>query len=142
MAYRLIELHAVVADDSNQANKSFDRTATIWQTLDLETASPSLRVAPGDVEASIALGTIAQGYAVVVMADYPIRVRFNGPSATQFTLTSNNVPAQNVGAPLPANCVFAATMLVTSLYVQPITSAAQTANVWLTVTGDPSNPYT
>lgn len=140
MAYRLIELHAVVADDSNQANKSFDRTATIWQVNDLESATPTLRVAPADGLTSISLGTVAQGYAIIVLSDYPIRYKFNGGNLE--TMTSNNVPAMNVGAPLPANCFAGGTFLVTSLSVQPIVSAAQTANVWVMVTGDPTNAYT
>lgn len=142
MAYRLFEIHTVVGDDSNLQQKAFDRTATLTQVNDLEVAAPTIRVAPADADTQIVLGTISQGYSIAVYSDYPVKVRFNGNTATQFTLTSNNVAATNVGAPLPAECFIGGTFLVSSLYVAPITSAAQTANVWIVCTGDPANAYT
>lgn len=143
MAYRLFEVHAVVGDDSNLQQVAFDRTATIWQVADLEVAAPTFRVAPADAaDAQISLGTVAQGYCIALFSDYPIKLRVNSVSGTQLTLTSSNVPATNVGAPLPAKCFYATTALINSLFVSPIASAAQTANVWLLVTGDPTNAYT
>ena len=138
---RIFEIRAVVADDSNMQQVAFDRIAVLTQTKDLESASPTIRVAPADSDTSIGLGTITAGYGVAVFSDYPIKVRFNGSSATQFTLTSNNVPATNVGAPLPAQCFIGGTFNVTSVYVAPITGAAQTANVWIACTGDPTSAY-
>lgn len=142
MAYRLFQLTATVGDDSNLQNKAFDRTATLVQVADLEVAPPTIRVAPADSDTQIQLGTITQGYAIAVFSDYPIKVRFNGNTATQLTLTSNGVSPTNVGAPLPAQCFVAGTFLVSSLYVAPISSAAQTATVWVVCTGDPANAYT
>lgn len=139
--YRLIEAHVVTADDSNQSQITFNRTCSLTQTKDLEAASPTVRVAPADAEAAITLGTISTAYAIAIFSDYPILVRLNGPSSTQFTLTSSNVPATNVGAPLPANCCFIATCQVTSLRVAPITGASQTANVWICASGDPQSAY-
>lgn len=140
--YRLIQVRAVVADDGNLFGKTFDRSATLFQTRDLEATAPALRVAPGAAEAQVNLGALSTGYAIALFADYPVKVRLNGPSATQFTLRSNSTPPVNQGAPLPPQCVFVATMDVSSLYVEPIASATQTASVWLVVTGDPTNSYT
>lgn len=141
MAYRLFQLSATVGDDSNLQQKAFDRTATLTQVNDLEVANPTIRVAPADSDTQISLGTIAQGYAIAVFSDYPVKVRFNGNTSTQFTLTSNGATQTNVGAPLPAQCFIAGTFLVTSLYVAPISSAAQTATVWVVCTGDPTSAY-
>lgn len=139
MAYRLFELHAVVGDDSNLQQVAFDRTATIWQVADLEVANPTIRVGPSDSLTSISLGSITQGYAICVFSDYPIRYKFNGGNLE--VMTSSNAPATNVGAPLPAKCWVGGTFLVSSLSVQPIVSATQTANVWIVCTGDPLNAY-
>lgn len=141
MAYREFQVSVVVADDSNKSSKSFDRQAYIYQIKDLESVSPSIRVQPADVEALVSLGTITLGYAFAIFTDYPIRVRLNGVSATQFTMHSNNVPATNTGAPLPPQCVFMGNVEISSIYVQPIVNAQQTANVWLVVTGDPASAY-
>lgn len=141
MAYREFQVSVVVADDSNKSSKSFDRQAYIYQVKDLETVGPTIRVQPADAEVQVSLGTITTGYAFAIFADYPIRVRINGASATQFIMHSNNVPATNTGAPLPPQCVFMGNVEITSIYVQPIVNAQQTANVWLSVTGDPASVY-
>lgn len=142
MAYREFQVAVTVADDSNKASVSFDRQAFIYQTKDLESVSPSFRVLPGDAEALISLGTITTGYAFALYADYPVLVRLNGVSATQLIMHTNNVPATNSGAPLPPQCVFMGTVEVSSIRIAPITGAAQAANCWLVVTGDPANAYT
>ena len=143
MAYRLVEVHAVVGDDSNLQQVAFDRTATVWQTADLEVAPLTFRVAPADAaDVSIPLGTIAQGYAIHLFSDYPILVRFNSNTGTQFTLTSSNTPATNVGAPLPDSCYIGGNFKVTALYVSPISGASQTATCRVVCTGDPANAYT
>lgn len=142
MAYRLFEVRAVVADDQTMMNKSFDRSAMIWQSKDLEAVAPTIRVGASDSEATISLGTITTGYAFCIFSDYPILVRLNGSSATQFTMHTNSVPVVNTGAPVPPQCVFMGNIEVSSIRVSPITGAAQTANVWLAVTGDPTNAYT
>src|SRR5262245_40456653 len=140
--YRRMDLKVVVADDSNLEQVIFERSATIWKTLDLESVSPTLRVAPADGDTQVSLGAVTSGKFVALFSDYPIRFRINGAGATQFIMSSANVPATNVGAPLPAQCAFAGNLDVTSVYVQPIASAAQTANVWIVVCGDPTNNYT
>lgn len=142
MAYRLFEIRAVVADDSNMQQIAFERTGTFEQTKDLIVAPATIRVAAGAAETAITLGTLTTGYAWMVFSDYPIMIRLNGPSATQFTMTSNILQPVNVGAPTPATCFFGGTVQITSLRVAPITSPSQTANVWLVATGDPTNAYT
>lgn len=142
MAFRAFTVEVVIADDSNLNNVSFRRKATAFQTKDLEAAAPTVRIAPADSEATISIGTVTTGYAVAIFADYPVKVRLNGAAETQFTMRSNNVAAVNVGAPLPAQCVFIANIDVTSIRLTPIASAAQTANVWIAVTGDPTSAYT
>lgn len=141
MAYREFQVSVTVADDSNKSSVSFDRTAFIYQTRDLEAVSPTFRVAPADTEALISLGTITTGYAFALYSDYPIMVRLNGVSSTQFTMHSNGVPATNSGAPLPPQCVFMGNIEISSIRVAPITGAGQTANCWLVVTGDPQSAY-
>lgn len=141
MAYREFQVAVVVADDSNKSSVSFNRTAYIYQTKDLESVSPSIRVQPADSEALVSLGTITTGYAFSVFCDYPIRIRLNGVSATQHVMHSNNAPVVNTGAPAPPQCVLMGNIEITSIYVQPIVNAQQTANVWITVTGDPASAY-
>lgn len=142
MAYREFQVSVVVADDSTKSSKSFDRQAYIYQTKDLESVSPTIRVLPGDSEAQISLGTISLGYAFSILTDYPIRVRLNGASATQFVMHTNGVPVVNTGAPLPPQCVFMGNIEVSRIDVQPIVGAERVANVWICVTGDPANAYT
>jgi len=139
--YRRMDLKVVVADDSNLEQIVFERSATIWKTLDLETVSPTLRIAPTDGDTQISLGSITNGKFIALFADYPIRFRMNGAGATQYTMSLANVPATNLGAPLPAQCAFAGNLNITSLYIQPIASAAQTANVWVVICGDPLSDY-
>ncbi len=141
MAYRQTVIRTVVADDSNLSQVDYDRTATLNQTRDLQVFHTVKRVAVSDAETQVAIAPVTTGYLVDIRSDYPVMVRFNGPSATQFTLKGNNVSPTNIGAPLPDQCVFVASMTVTSIYVAPITGAAQTANVKVCVTGDPVSSY-
>jgi hypothetical protein len=141
MAYREFQVSVTVADDSNKSSKSFDRQAYIYQIKDLESVSPSIRVQPADGDVQVSLGTITTGYAFAIFADYPIRVRLNGAGATQLIMHSNNVPATNTGAPAPPQCVFMGNVEISSIYVQPIVNAQQTANVWICVSGDPASAY-
>lgn len=141
MAFRQIEARTVVADDSNQQQVSFDRSVSLKRTEDNEVYVGTLRIGAADSEATIALGTITTGYAISLYSDYPIRVRLNGASETQFVMTSSNTPVTNFGAPAPSNCCFVATVQVTSLRLQPINDAAQTATVHVAVTGDPTSAY-
>ena len=136
-----MDLKVVVADDSNLEQIVFQRSATIWKTLDLETVTPTLRIAPADGDTQISLGSITNGKFIALFADYPIRFRINGAGATQYTMSTANVQATNLGAPLPAQCAFAGNLNIASLYIQPISAAAQTANVWLVVSGDPVSDY-
>ena len=140
MAYRLLEARAVVASDSNQSDAS-QVSASLTQTADNETVDLKIRVAPTDADTQIALGTIATAYAVLIFSDYPVKVRLNGSSATQLTLTSSVPPVTNVGAPSPPNCVLVITAQVTSLYIAPISSAAETACVRIIASGDPTSAY-
>lgn len=142
MAYRLFEIHTAVGDDSTLSNELFDRFATLEQTNDLIGAPATARIAPAAAEVTIGLGTLVQGYAIAIYSDYPVLIRLNGAGATQYQMTSSNPPVTNVGAPLPAACCFVATILVSSVRIAPIASAAQTANVWLVATGDPASVYT
>lgn len=141
MAYRLMRLQMAVADDASMSQLSFSRDAEMWQVRDLEVAAPTVRVGTADAEAAISLGTLTTAYGIAIFSDYPIKVRLNGASETQFILTSNNTPATNVGAPNPAQCFFACTAQVTSLRIAPIASAARTANVWICASGDPATAY-
>lgn len=139
--YRLLEVRTVVADDSSLINKAFERSAVIWKTVDLESASPTLRVGTSDAEATVSLGSVSTGKFIAVYSDYPIRLRLNGASETQFTLNTGDVPVTNNGAPTPPKCFFGGNFDVTSLRVQPISGATQTANVWVVVTGDSISAY-
>ncbi len=112
------------------------------QTKDLQSAEAFVRIAPGASEAQVSIAPVTNGYWICVLSDYPVLVRLNGVSATQYTMRGNNVAATNVGAPLPDQCVFLATIAVTSVYLAPISGAVQTANCKVIVTGDPLNPYT
>lgn len=140
MAYRLFEASAVVASDSSQTDASMV-SASLTKTVDNETVDLKIRVGAADSDTQVTLGTLTTAYALAVFSDYPIRIRVNGSSATQLTLTSCNVPAFNAGAPLPPNCVYMTTAQVTSLYVQPISAAERTANVRVIASGDPTSSY-
>lgn len=139
--YRAVQLRVVAADDSNLRSVTFDRTLTAYQTRDLETAVAAVRVGTSDAQAQVSIAPLTTAYAVAVFSDYPIRVRFNGASETQFTMTPANVAAVNVGAPLPDQCAIYMQGQITSVWVQPISGATQTANVKIVATGDPSSAY-
>lgn len=142
MAYREFQVAVTVADDSNKSSVSFDRSAFIYQTKDRESVNQSFVVAPGDAEFVVSMGQVTLAYAWAVFTDYPVLIRPNGVSATQFTMHTNNVPATNSGAPVPPQCIALNTFELTSLRIAPITGAGQTANVWFVAIGDPSNAYT
>jgi len=142
MAYREFQVSVTVADDSNKSSVSFDRQAFIYQTKDLEAGGPPvIRIGPADAEAQVSIAPVTTAYGVAVMSDYPVRLRFNSPSGTQFIMHTNSVPATNSGAPYPPQCCFIATAEITSIYVQPIANAARVATVWLTAVGDPESAY-
>lgn len=142
MAYREFQVSVTVADDSNKSAVSFDRSAFVYQTKDLESVTQSFRVAPADAEFQVSMGQVGTAYGWALYCDYPVLVRLNGVSATQFTMHTNNVPATNSGAPLPPQCVAINNFEITSIRVAPISGAAQTANCWFVATGDPANAYT
>jgi hypothetical protein len=142
MAYRLLELRLRVgAESSLRGDLDADVDVTLSQTLDKETCSKRLRVGPSDAEAQVDISPVTTGYCVAVFSDYPVKLRINGAAETQFTGKTNNVSAVNVGAPLPYQYVFLATVTCTRLDIAPITSAAQTATVKVVVTGDPTTAY-
>jgi hypothetical protein len=143
MAYRSLTASVAVADDSNLQNLETQRSVTCFQTKDLKTWNQTYRVGTSDAQTANLLANISQGYFLWISSDYPVKVSINATSgAATFTLVSNNVAATNVGAPLPDQCMFAFTGLVTAVYLTPVASAAQTATVRLVVTGDPVNAYT
>lgn len=140
--YRLLEVRTVVADDSNLSNKMFEREAVIWKTADLESVAPTLRVAPGASQAAVSLGTVSTGKFVAIYSSYPIKVRFNASDGTQLSMNSANVPATNNGAAKLPMCFMGGNFDVTAIYVEPLSNATDTADVWICVTGDASNNYT
>lgn len=141
--FRSLIVEHVIADDSTLKQPVFGpRKASMYQTRDLEVFSTVIRVGPSDSDTQVAIAPVTTGYNLVMYSDYPIRFRVNGSGATQFTMRSNNVAPVNQGAPLPDQCVVVMPVEVTSLYVQPIASAAQTANVRIAITGDPTSAYT
>lgn len=138
--YRMMKVYCVVADDSNLNNKSFERSATIWKTVDLKADAPTLRVAPADTNTQVAL-PVTNIKAWAVFADYPVQVRFNASNGTPHPMSVSNVPAVNVGSPLPPQGCIAGNTTITGIWLSPITSASQTANVWIMVVGDPIADY-
>lgn len=141
MAFRTTTVRTVIADDATLDQVDYDRDATVYQVKDLQVFHTVKRIAPGVAEAQVPIAPITTGYFIDIRSDYPVMVRLNGVGATQFTLTSNSVSPTNLGAPLPDQCVFVANMQVTSIYLQPISGAGQTANVRIAITGDPQSAY-
>lgn len=139
--YRQTLLHTVVSDDSNQTQIQYDRQCVLNQTKDLQFFQTVKRINVSDAEAQVPIAPVTNAYFLEIRSDYPVMVRLNGASATQFTLKSNNVQPVNVGAPLPDNCVLCITALVTSVYLAPISGATQVANVKVTCSGDPTSSY-
>jgi len=139
--YRTTTIQVQAGDDSNLQSKLFDRAATFFQTKDLETASVMLRVAPGAADAAVSLAPVSTAYFVAIFSDYPVMYRLGASNATQQTMVSNGQPVVNNGAPAPDQCCLISTSLVSSLYIQPIAGAAQTANVRIFVSGDPASSY-
>ena len=146
MAYRLTTIRTIVADDSEMTRKYFDATATLYQSLDKEAVVKIVRIGTADADAEVSLSPLATAKYVEIRSDYPVRYRWIGSgsaaAATQMTLVGQGVAAVNQGAPLPDKCVAIITGNVTSLYLQPIASAAQTANVTVIASGDPVSDYT
>jgi hypothetical protein len=141
--YRYVKAEVGAAADSSLNDPTFGPFRIVAdQTLDLEQFTTTIRVAPGASEAQVAIAPVTTGYFIALFSDYPVKVRINGAMATQFTLKSNNVSAVSVGAPLPPQCFWCMTGEVTSVYLEPISSAASTATVRIVVTGDPTSSYT
>jgi hypothetical protein len=141
MAYRTTQVRTIIADDATLDQVDYDRQTTVYQTKDLQVFHTVKRVAPADAEAQVPIAPVTSGYFVDIRSDYPVQVRINGASATQFTLRSNGVSPVNLGAPLPDQCVFVATMAVTRIDIAPISGAQQTATVRIAVSGDPTSAY-
>lgn len=141
MAYRLTTIKTVVADDIELARKFYEGACVTYQTLDQEVVVKRVRVGTSDSDTAVDITPITSGKYVEIRSDYPVRVRINGVGATQFTLNGQGVAAVAQGAPMPDKCAFVAHIDVTSVYLQPIASAAQTANVTLILTGDPVSVY-
>lgn len=142
MAYRYTRVETGVAYDSTLNYPVFGPIKAYFdQVKDLQTFDTVIRIAPGAAQAQVSIAPVTTGYFLMILSDYPVQVAINGNSP-QFILKSNNPPAVNVGSPLPPSCCLMLTGQVTSLYLTPITGAAQTANVTVLVTGDPTNSYT
>lgn len=139
--YRQTQFHTVVSDDSNQTQIVYDRNCVVSQVKDLQACQVVKRVGVSDAETQVSLAPVSNAYYFELRSDYPVLVRLNGNTATQFTLKSNGVQPVNLGAPLPDACVFVVTGLVTSVYLAPISNAQQTANVRIVATGDPTSSY-
>jgi len=140
--YSYFKVEVGAASDSSLYDPVFGpRKVFLEQTKDQQDFVTVIRVGPAAAEAIVPMAPVVNGYRIYVASDYPVKLRLNGVSATQYILTSNNVAATNVGAPLPDACIFIATCSITSVYLAPITSAAQTANVKIFISGDPISAY-
>lgn len=141
--YRETTITTGLFDDVNQTRAYYGpSTLAVTQTLDKEGFSKLVRVGASDAEAAVDITPLTTAYYIELRSDYPVLVRINGSSATQFTLIGQNTTVKNVGAPVPDKCFFAATMTVTSVRLAPITAASTTANVTLILSGDPTSAYT
>jgi hypothetical protein len=141
VAYRKTVVHTMIGDDSNLSQVDYDRTAILDQSQDQQVFHTSKTVNPADAEALLPIAPVVSGYYVEIRSDYPIMVRLNGVSATQYTMKSNNVQPVNVGAPTPDRCIFVATVACTSIYLAPIAGATQAAKVKVACVGDPISAY-
>jgi len=141
MAYRITTVRTVVADDQTLDQVDYDRDTTVYQSKDLQVFHTVKRVAPGDADTQVSIAPVSTGYFVDIRSDYPVLIRLNGNTATQLTMKTNGVTPTNLGAPLPDQCVYVATVQVTSLYIAPISGATQTASVKILISGDPLNAY-
>ncbi len=142
MAYRITTVHTIVADDSELNGKFYERKAVIYQSLDQETVVKRVRVGTADADTEVDITPITAGKYLEVRSDYPVKVRVNGVAETQLVGVGQGVAAVNQGAPLPDRFVYLFTGNVSSVYLEPIASAGQTANVSVIVTGDPVSDYT
>lgn len=141
MSYRKRRLDITVATDASLTQVFADYEKVVGeQTNDNAVFNRVYQVGPADQELLIPSG-ITNAYSVTVLSDYPVRLRMNSSSGSQFTMKSAYVGLPNVYSAKPYSCVFTADMLVTSLYIAPISGSAQTANVAVLLTGDPSAPY-
>lgn len=140
--YSLFELSVVGADSSQQTEIAGQGSASIEQVLDQKCFSNKILVVPGAAQVQVDFSSsLTTGYRWAILSDYPIMFRVNGVAATQETMQSGSVAPTNTGAPAPYSCFAAATTQLTSLYVQPIAGAAQTANVKIIILGDPVSVY-
>lgn len=140
--YSLFQLSVVGADSSQQNQVEGEGSVFIEQTKDLKCFSARVQVAPAASQVQIDFSSVlTTGYRWALFSDYPIMYRTNGVSATQKTMTSGSVAPVSSNAPLPYQCFAAGTEQITSLYVQPISGATQTANVKAIVIGDPQSAY-
>lgn len=126
-------------DDAGTLARLLDQT--LDQALDLKQALAQVSVNPSDTEFAIATN-ISNVYNCTIASSYPILVRFNGDSATQFQLTSNSVAEQNIGSTPVYTCVAVLPFKITSLKLAPIAGATQVAQVKIIMTGDPAVAYT
>ena len=143
MPHRLLKLSVTGATDPTLSQLIFGPAAIdAYQNLDNTFFSGRKVVNSTDAEAQLVLGPVANAYFLAVLSDYPVLVRLNSPTGTQFTLKAQKVPAVNVGSAPPIKCAFVLTGLVTALYLAPIPGATGVANVLVFATGDPSASYT
>lgn len=146
MAYRLTTIKTVVADDIELARKFYEGACITYQSADQEVVTKRVRIAPGASDTAVDLTPLSQGYHFEIRSDYPVKYRVIGSgsavAATQHTLIGQGVAAVSQGAPMPDKCFAAGTQLVSSIYLEPIASASQTATVTVIVTGDPVSAYT
>lgn len=139
--FRSLSAQVVVADDSNLNQIEVQRSISIYQTKDNKSFNTTYRVGTSDAQHQISFSTVlTTGYFLYLASDYPIQVAVNA-SSPSFTLNSNSAAAVNAGAPLPDQCCFIMSGQITSLYLTPISSATQTANVKITIVGDPTSAY-
>lgn len=143
MSFSKFEISAIVAPDSTFVNDDGQLDCYVTQTKDLKSFCNRISVAPGvsqfQVDYSSSLTTV---YRWAIVSDYPIMFRLKGSSADQYTMVSGTPPVVNVGAPTPYQCFASGTTQISSLYLQPIANATQTATVKVLLVGDPLNAYT
>ncbi len=141
MAYRTTTVRTVIADDSTLDQVDYDRSSNVYQAKDLIVFHTTMRVAVGASEVLVPIAPVTQGYFLDIRSDYPVMVRLNDVSGTQFTMATNNSSPVNLGAPLPDQCVFVANIKISSIRIEPIAGATQTATVRIAVSGDPQSAY-
>lgn len=140
--HRSLTLTTWAAVDSSCASPLFGPVGIdCTQNRDLESFTGRVQVTAAATEAAVALAPVTTGYFIALLSDYPVKVRLNGASGTQFTLTPSQVASVNTGSPLPYQCAFVASCQVTELRLAPISGATRTANVTVFISGDPTTAY-